>query len=313
MPELPEVETIVRDLNKKLKNKQIKELKVLDPKALLFSLAEFNKLAGGKSVIKVRRRAKMIIIELTNLPLAPSLVRRGNTTRKFPLLNKERDRVRSFLVIHLKMTGQLVYQSGKQVIAGGHPIKNIGKELPNKFTRVIFKFSDNSQLFFNDVRRFGWIKLVNYNELNEILNKFGVEPLSKEFTLQLFKEILSRKQNTTIKQALMDQTKLAGLGNIYTDETLFRAGIKPMRKVKTLKGVEVEKLHRAIPEILNFAIKHRGTSFNDYIDVKGEVGNFIKYLKVYGRAGKKCKKCNGIIKKIKIGGRGTHWCDKCQK
>jgi len=296
MPELPEVETIVRDLNKKLKNKQIKELEAKDPKALLFSLAEFNKLAKNLVVKEVRRRAKMIIIKFTSKH-TPNPSQEGNI----------------YLVIHLKMTGQLVYQSGKQVIAGGHPIKNIGKELPNKFTRAIFKFADSSKLFFNDVRRFGWIKLVNRNELAEITEKHGIEPLSKDFSLEKFKQILASKQNTTIKQAIIDQEKIVGLGNIYADEALFAAGIKPMRKVKSLQQTEIKNLWQAIPKILKYAIKHRGTTFNDYVDAKGEVGNFIKYLKVYGRAGEKCKNCQNIIQKTKLAGRGTHWCEKCQK
>ncbi len=285
MPELPEVETIVQDLNKKLKGKIIKELTVLDTKALNFSVAKFRKLVVGQVIKSVRRRAKMIIIELKN----------------------------NFLLIHLKMTGQLVFKFGNSIVAGGHPITGVGKKLPNKFTRVTFVFNDNSQLFFNDVRRFGWIKLASGDELTKIVSDLGVEPLSKEFTLEKFREILAGKPNTTIKQAIMDQKFLAGLGNIYSDESLFLAGIKPRRKAKTLSENEIKKLWQAIPKILKYAVKYRGTSFNDYVDIRGEAGNFIKYLKVYGKAGERCRKCGSIIKKVKLGGRGTHWCDECQR
>ena len=285
MPELPEVETIVQDLNKKLKGEIIKELTVLDTKALNFSAAKFRKLVVGQVIKSVKRRAKMIIIEFKN----------------------------NFLLIHLKMTGQLVFKSGAKLIAGGHPITGVGKDLPNKFTRVNLKFNDNSKLFFNDVRRFGWIKLVSSDELTKIVSDLGVEPLSKEFTLEKFRKILAGKQNTTIKQAITDQKFLAGLGNIYSDESLFSAGIKPMRKAKTLSENEIKKLWQAVPKILKYAIKYRGTSFNDYVDIRGEAGNFIKYLKVYGRAGERCRKCGSIIKKVKLGGRGTHWCDGCQR
>ncbi len=285
MPELPEVETIVRDLDKKLRHKKIAKIQVLDKK--IFKLSEKErKTVISKPIERVWRRAKIIILKISD---------------------------GSSLIIHLKMTGQLVYQSKTILIAGGHPISHIGKELPNKFTRVIFQFSDGSKLYFNDVRRFGWLKLTSRENLEKLSNELGIEPLSSEFSLEKFKGILRHKRNTTIKQALMDQKYISGLGNIYADEALFAARIKPMRRVKSLKPAEIKKLWLAIPKILKYAIKHRGTSFNDYVDAQGEVGNFIKYLKVYGRAGEPCKGCGGTIKKTKLGGRGTHLCDRCQK
>lgn len=284
MPELPEVETIVRDLDKKLKNKKISAITALDKKVFKLTKRQIE-LVCGKSVKAVKRRAKMLIIDLGA----------------------------DYLLIHLKMTGQLVLKSGKRLTAGGHPIIGQGKNLPNKFTRVIFKFNDSSILYFNDVRRFGWIKLISAANFNKLHQELGVEPLSQEFSLEFFKEILSRRKNTTIKQALMDQKYISGIGNIYADESLFAARIKPMRRVKSLKPEEIKKLWQEIPKILRLAIKYRGTSFNDYVDASGETGNFVKYLKVYGRAGESCKVCGGIVKKMKLGGRGTHWCDKCQK
>lgn len=211
------------------------------------------------------------------------------------------------------MTGQLVYLGKGKFIAGGHSIANESKSLPNKFTRVIFKFNDKSTLYFNDVRRFGWIKLAARDKFIELNNRLGVEPLSPDFTLEHFNKFLRRKLKSPIKQALLDQKYISGIGNIYADEALFAARIKPFRRVKTLKQTEIKKLWRAIPKILRSAIKHRGTSFNDYVDAQGQAGNFIKHLKVYGRAGEKCKNCGQSVKKIKLGGRGTHWCDNCQK
>lgn len=284
MPELPEVETIVRDLNKGLKNKKIIGVKSLDHKVFQAPGRKAEE-AIGKKIKAVRRRAKMIIIDLGELNL----------------------------IIHLKMTGQLVYKMKTKIIAGGHPILNQGQELPNKFTRVIFKFNDESALYFNDVRRFGWIKLVSDEELKKIGRSLGAEPLGPKFTLEYFKQVLGHKRKIAIKQFLLDQKYISGIGNIYADESLFAARLKPFRRVKTLSAPEIKKLWRVIPKILKYAIKHRGTSFNDYVDAQGETGNFVKYLKVYGRAGEKCKKCGGIIKKVKLGGRGTHWCDKCQK
>ncbi|MDP2709556.1 MAG: zinc finger domain-containing protein [bacterium] len=141
----------------------------------------------------------------------------------------------------------------------------------------------------------------------------GVEPLSPEFSLEFFKKFLERKAKSTIKQALLDQKYVSGIGNIYADESLYAARIKPMRRSGSLKRAEVKRLWQAIPKILKHAIKRRGTTFNNYVDAQGEAGNFVKYLKVYGRAGLPCKRCPGEVKKTKLGGRGAHWCDKCQK
>lgn len=293
MPELPEVETIVNDLDKRLKGKKIENVEVMDAKALNLSVEKFKKEIIGLTVKSIARRAKIIIIELSAAAL--------------------------FLIIHLKMTGQLVLISNKEKIAGGHPIASEEKTFPNKFTRAVFEFNGriaggfDIKLYFNDVRKFGWIKLINREELKKITADFGVEPLDKAFTLEKFREILNHKRKTAIKQAIMDQKYLVGIGNIYADESLFAAGIKPNRQAGGLSQAEIKKLWQAIPKILKYSIKRRGTTFNDYVDAQGEVGGFIKYLKVYGRAGERCKKCGGIIRKIKLGGRGTHWCEECQK
>lgn len=295
MPELPEVETIVRDLNKQTKNLRIKKFEIVNklpgrvhsPVNLPENL--FKRKIIGKKIKKVSRRAKIILFDLHD----------------------------SYLLIHLKMTGQLVYKRSaagvSKVIAGGHPIIGVDLKLPNKFTRAIFTFNNKANLFFNDVRRFGWLKLLERGEWQNQLKSMGTEPLSRDFTLNRFGEILSRKGGATIKQALMDQKYLAGIGNIYADESLFLAGVKPSRRVKFLKKEEIKRVHQAVIRVLKKAIKYRGTSFSDYLDPAGNRGNFIKYLKVYGRKDEKCKRCGSLIKKIKLGGRGAHWCGKCQK
>jgi formamidopyrimidine-DNA glycosylase len=282
MPELPEVETIVRDLAKYLPHKTIKELKVLNKKTFLGS----PKLATGKTIKQVSRRGKQIIIDLTN------------------------DR---HLVIHLKMTGQLIWRSKKDLIIGGHPITGVGEELPNKFTRVIFKISDGSELFFNDIRKFGYIKLVSGSELEIIFARLGLEPLLNNFNDKKLKLVLASKPKSKIKSALLDQTKVVGIGNIYADESLWLAKILPSRTVASLKDSEWAALARAIVKILQSSISHRGTSFSNYRDAQGSSGNFIKKLKVYGRGGAKCLKCKNILSKSKLGGRGTVWCSHCQK
>jgi len=284
MPELPEVQTIVNDLNKTLTGKRVAGFKLLDKRALNTTEQKFSSNILNKKVKSVFRRAKTIVIDLGEV----------------------------LILIHLKMTGQLVLKTKANFVIGGHPIVNIGLKLPNKFTRAEFLFSSSSQLFFNDVRRFGWIKLISKNDYKNYNLSLGIEPLNTKFTLDKFKEILQHKKKTTIKQALLDQKYLVGLGNIYVDESLFLAGIKPTRRVNTLTKQEINQLWRVIPKILTKAIKYRGTSFSDYVDSKGEKGNFISQLKVYGRGDQKCKKCNSIIEKIKLGGRGTHFCGKCQ-
>lgn len=300
MPELPEVETIVRGLDEKLKGRKIIKVEILDSKVSNLSAGKITKEIVGLTIKGINRRAKMVIIDLSE----------------------------KYVLIHLKMTGQLVLINKNKRIAGDHLIAGEEKIFPNKFTRAVFEFAPCAsgrtisqsrgtaarplKLYFNDIRRFGWIKLVDADGLNQISADLGIEPLSSDFTLEKFKKILSRKQQTSIKQVLMDQKYIAGIGNIYSDEILFKAKINPFRKVGSLSESEVKAIWRAIPKVLRFAIKHRGTSFSDYIDAKGEVGNFIKYLKVYGKDGVKCQECGIIIKKAKIGGRSAHWCEKCQ-
>jgi formamidopyrimidine-DNA glycosylase len=282
MPELPEVETIVRDLAKYLPGETIKEIKVLNKKTWL----KKSRLAVGQKIKRVWRRGKQVIIDLS-----------GD----------------KHLIIHLKMTGQLIWQKKKTMVVGGHPIAGAGQDLPNKFTRVIFKLSDGSQLFFNDVRKFGYIKLVSDKDLAKILAGLGLEPLAKGFNDKKLKTALAGKSKAKIKPALLDQTKVAGIGNIYADESLWLARILPDRLVASLQDKDWTDLAKAIVKVLRLSITHRGTSFSNYRDAQGSAGNFIKKLKVYGRHQEACRRCGNIIKKAKLGGRGTHWCAQCQR
>ena len=326
MPELPEVETIARDLDGNLRGRTIKNFKVTNEKtrrarpflnlsenksstflrgikprgkdilshvSTKQSLKEFQKVLDkfrqiiiGKKIKKIRRRAKLLVFDLGE----------------------------NCLLAHLKMTGQLILQKPKGILlVGDHPITGVGQNLPNKFTRAIISFTDGSRLYFNDIRRFGWLKLFDKKELASALSGFGPEPLEKEFTAEALKEILKRKAKSTVKQAVMDQKQLVGVGNIYADEALFAAKIKPARRAGALKPAEIVKLHSAVVKILKLSIKHRGTSFSDYRDGHGRPGGFVKFLKVYTRAGKPCLICGRPISKSKIGGRGTRWCGYCQK
>lgn len=286
VPELPEVQTIVSDLNKILVGRTIKTFHLLNQKTLGLSKVVFTRRVRGKKILAVKRRAKMIIIDLGE----------------------------ELILIHLKMTGQLIVgAAGRWLAGGGHPIANEPKELPNKFSRAWFGLDHGLSLFFNDVRKFGWIKLIKAKNLSEATANFGLEPLSKEFTLENFSKLLSRKKKSFIKQALLDQKGLVGLGNIYADEVLFAAKIKPLRRVGDLRPAEMRRLFAAIPQVLKSAIRHRGTSFSDYLDASGKQGNYSRLLKVYGRTNQPCRVCSRPIAKMKLGGRGTHWCDFCQK
>lgn len=287
MPELPEVETLKNGL-KPLEGKIIKSVKIDWPKMVRpLSEEEFVKKLKGKEIVSVDRRAKVLILELTK---------------------------NYFLLVHLKMTGQLVFQpyDGKLVI-GGHPQKGGVNELPNKFTHAEIDFTDKSKLYFNDQRKFGWLKLVSKEEKEKMLAGYGVEPLEKEFTLKKLKSILARYPKRKIKQILMDQTLISGLGNIYVDESCFYAKILPTRISGDLNEQEIKQLHEGIKKILRLSITKKGTSFSHYVNADAKPGGFVPYLKVYGRKGEKCLRCQGKIHRIKLNGRGTHFCDSCQK
>jgi formamidopyrimidine-DNA glycosylase len=291
MPEMPEVETIRRDLSALL-GKKITALKILSPKSASHSAAFFEKSLLGNKLIKVDRRGKLLILSISN---------------------------GLFLLIHLKMTGQLIYQSKNLKVVGGHSLssgsyeKSVGGKLPNKHTRAIFNFSSGGVLYFNDLRKFGYLKLVKKDELEKILkNNYGPEPLSSEFTAEKLKKIFKTRK-TNIKAVLLNQKLISGLGNIYVDEALFAAKIRPTRPANKIKPKEIERLVKETNKLIKFAIKHRGTTFSNYVDSKGKKGNFSQFLKVYGRGKEKCLVCGNPIIKIKIAGRGTHYCQNCQK
>jgi len=285
MPELPEVETIKNDLRKKILNRKIKRVKVNLKRIVKSNFNEFLTFLSDNKITDIKRIGKLLI---------------------FKLAGKD-----NFLIIHLKMTGQLIYYWSGKIILGGHADKNTISDLPNKYTRVIIEFSNGGKLFFNDMRTFGYMKLVSRDELKKIIVQFGPEPGTKDFNFRYLKKLLSNR-TANIKSLLLNQGLVAGIGNIYADEILFKAGVLPERPGGALGDDEIKKIQRAASRVIKTAIKYRGTTFNDYVDANGNTGNFLKRLKVYGRAGEKCKVCGGIVKKKKVAGRGTHYCAKCQ-
>lgn len=202
------------------------------------------------------------------------------------------------LAVHLKLSGQLIFNGESQ-----------------KHTHLIYYFKDNSKLIHNDVRQFGFVKVIPKQKLIDFLEKesFGPEPLGKEFTLDLFKELLKKRKKSPIKKVLMDPKFIAGIGNLYADEILFFAGVRPTRRVYRVNNKEIEKIYRQIKRILRLAIKKGGSSSSDYVDADGEKGNYLSLVKVYQRHGQPCKKCKSEIKKTKMNNRSAHYCPKCQK
>lgn len=281
MPELPEVEIIKLFLAKKTVSLKVETIDVIYSKSFIGD----DRLLIGKKIASVERRAKVLRIGFGD----------------------------SELLIHLKMSGQLIFK-GREEFIGGHPTKDMFADLPNKSTRVIIHFSGGSKLFFNDQRKFGWIKLMDNSQLkiDNFLQTVGPEPLDKEFTGKILKERLLKRKNTPVKVALLDQQILAGIGNIYACEACFLAGIHPCKKISELKNKDFRKLHKGIIESLESGIKYGGSSKTHFADPLGRKGLFLDYAYVYGRESLPCKKCRTPIEKIKFGGRGTYFCPSCQ-
>ncbi len=297
MPELPEVENLRRGLLARIKGQKIRKITVFKPKlvsgkgnlrrASRKKALEFARKLKGETIADIERRAKNLIFHM----------RSGKV-----------------ILVHLKMSGQLVYkEKGKKSFDGGHPIELSESVLPNKHTRVIFELTKGT-LFYNDIRMFGY--LLYYPDLGSLLrtNHFhdlGMEPFDEHFTqTYLAKELKKRK--SPIKTALMDQKIVAGLGNIYCDEALFSACIKPTRRANTLQPNEVKMLHLAIQRILSKAIEMGGSSVATYRLADGSRGNYAREHRVYNKAGKPCVKCGEKLRSIKMNGRTTVFCAECQ-
>lgn len=275
MPELPEVQTIVNQLNKEAAGKEIRAVDILFSKPLKgISAADFKKKTAGSKFEKFGRRAKLIIGFLSN----------GFS-----------------LIFHLKLTGRLLLLKESDQIS--------------KHTHLVFHLEGGKKLVFEDFRKFGYVKFLKSEDLNQLFakEKLGPEPLDKEFTLEKFKELLFKKPNAKIKPLLMDQTFIAGVGNIYAQEACFCARILPMRKIGTLTAKEISDLYHCLLKILEAAIEKHGSSVDAYLTIYGKEGEYVPSLKVYGRGGEKCLRCGAILKEIRLGGRGTVFCSRCQK
>lgn len=308
MPELPEVETVVNELNKKLSGRTIRSVIVRSPKIVsvgpqtvsniraksVSTAKKFSTALVGQKFVSVKRRAKMLIFDLSG-PLT--------------------------MLVHLKMTGQFIFEDLTQRKKSGGKYRILNKmtaplvQLPSKYTHVIFEFTDGATLYFNDFRQFGYLKLVKDEDLSKVtdLQNYGPEPLDTKFTEKVFVERVARRARTSIKQALLDPVVVAGIGNIYSDEILYHARVLPTRLVGSLKPPELKAVFEQIKPVLKTAIKYKGSSVGDFIRTDGKWGSMGKYHFVYGRKGQPCKVCGTMIKSIKLGGRTSSYCPKEQK
>lgn len=286
MPELPEVETVRRGLCDLIIGKVISTEAHDTEKGFPNAPADVAKFLIDATVIDVRRRAKVLMIDLST---------------DYSLL------------IHLKMTGQLVFV-GETRFGAGHPNDSLINELPDKSTRVSLTFRDGSNLYFNDQRKFGWMRLLPTIEIPNIsfMQKVGPEPLSQEFTPHDFMQRLARRPKTNIKAALLDQTVIAGVGNIYADESLWGAKIHPKRLVSSLSEQEKKLLYHELRDVMNLAVEKGGSSNSTYVNAEGKKGSYMDFARVFRREGLACPRCGATIEKSRVAGRGTHTCPVCQ-
>lgn len=278
MPELPEVETIKRDLEKNIINKVVKKIKILSSKNFI---GEPYQIINQK-IIKLERVGKHLIFYLSN---------------------------KKYLNVHFKMTGEFLYADNinQAVFKNKIPFANVNK-MPAKTTRVIIKFNDQSGLFFNDLRKFGWLMISNQPFLPK-----GIDVLSKSFTFEKFNQLISDSRKP-IKLLLLDQEKLAGIGNIYANESLFLSRVNPFKRAQTLDKKMRQRLYQSIKKVINQAIDHQGSTGADkaFIKPDGSIGQHQNYFLVYQREGQSCFRCRSLIKRVKQNGRSTFFCSKCQ-
>lgn len=292
MPELPEVETIRLGLEQLIIGQKIADLNIINSSSFHFISTNTTQLIGAK-ITDVVRRGKVLIINLDN---------------------------DCAVAIHLKMTGQIIYieknsANASPGFAGGHPNDSLISKLPDRSTRVVINFDNGHKLYFNDQRKFGWMRLMLKHELSSmsLINKMGPEPLGEKFTQREFEKQLSKRSNTNIKAALLDQSVIAGVGNIYADESLWSARIHPLRLVKTLSKSELAKLRKSIVAVLLKSIASGGSTDKNYLNAKGEAGSYLEFANVFRREGLPCPRCQSPLIKIRVAGRGTHVCTVCQK
>ncbi len=287
MPELPEVETVRMGLERLIVGQSIEQISADTAKSFPNAPEDVNQFVIGAKIIKVRRRAKVLMIDLDS---------------------------HYSLVVHLKMTGQLVYV-GKERFGAGHPNDSLIGDLPDRSTRVILQFKKGAKLYFNDQRKFGWMLLMPTVEVQELkfFKKVGPEPLASTTTKAIFIARIRRRKGTSIKAALLDQTVIAGVGNIYADESLWGARIHPATKVANISDSRLRKLFDELRFVLRLAIEKGGSTDKHYVNAEGKKGSYLTFARVFRREGLQCPRCGATIEKLRVAGRGTHICPNEQK
>ncbi len=288
MPELPEVEVVKRSLGKKIQNLTIKNVKINDGNLRYkVNKDQISKLKG-KKILKIKRRSKFLIFQFEK---------------------------NICMMVHLGMTGKLFFVDSKNIRYKTSFYYEID-EKNQKHNHIVFFFHDKKKLIYNDVRKFGFIKFFKKEEYYENfhLKKLGPEPLKKDFNFNYLKKYISGR-NRTIKDVLMDQKCISGLGNIYVNEILFLSRVKPLRNVTKLTNLEIKNIIKNTKKILQNAIKLGGSSIKDFSSGDGKKGDFQQLFKVYGRIGEKCSNidCNEIVLKTIISNRASFFCKSCQK
>jgi len=296
MPELPEVQTIVDDLNRKIRGKTVVDFLTDWPKTIKYPVLKFRKEIVGKKILNIQRRGKNLLFFLDN----------GKV-----------------MLVHLKMTGHLLVKSSQSINQKAG--KDYFSDKVNQYIHHIWHLREKTGgkagviLEFSDLRKFGKIMLIDKDEIEKVkdISALGPDPLSGEFTLAKLKEVLLKKKNIPIRNILMDQSLIAGIGNIYVSEILFDAGVSPKSSAKDVlkNGQKAGRLFKSIKKILKKAVKLRGTSDSDYRDTNGAPGGFQLFLKVYRKEGRPCPRqgCTGVIRREKAAGRSSFWCPKCQR
>ena len=288
MPELPEVETVRVGLSRLLPNQKILDTWHDWSKSFPNAQSDVEAFMLGAKITTVRRRAKVLLIDL-------------DTDYS--------------LVIHLKMTGQMVYRSKKNNtnFGAGHPNDSLIGELPDRSTRVVLTLEDG-KLFFNDQRKFGWMRLIPTIEIPELdfFKRVGPEPLAADFSAEHFIERLERRKNSGIKAVLLDQTVIAGVGNIYADESLWGARIHPNELVRDVPKSRLKLLFSELQLVLQLAIEKGGSTDKNYVNAEGKKGSYMDFARVFRREKLPCPRCGTTIEKSRVAGRGTHTCPACQ-
>ena len=343
MPELPEVETVRRGLAELLPGRVVRSVTVFDsPKSFPNPPADVEQFLYGAGVREVRRRAKVLIIDLdteyslvVHLKMTGQLVfRRGVEFDSSRSTHSPRStlfsssatgaRVERSAEVSLGSTSQSPQRGVSQAesllsadgdFAGGHPNDSLIGDLPDRSTRVQIDFNDGSRLFFNDQRKFGWVKLLPTVEIESLpfFQKVGPEPLDPKTKPQEFVQRIRRRSGTMVKPAILDQSVIAGVGNIYADEALWAAKIHPETRVRELGDERLNTLFTEIVEVLALSIEKGGSTDKNYVDAEGKRGNYLEFANVFRREGQPCRiHPDVLIEKTRVAGRGTHTCPACQ-